>query len=178
VHIVRNPFDNIVFTFQYRYKKASKNLDANFKTNYQYAPDGFRKWCLDLDSRFNENEPAFTGVVAEVAHKIPCYGIIFQYIQWHNHAHEVRNKMGVPSLVIHYEDYRFRLKQTMVKIFDFVEQPHLENVEEILLTDNFLASAVIDPSPVYYTPEERDAVGVFVKFLASEDTYSTLSKYF
>jgi hypothetical protein len=178
IHIVRNPFDNIVFTFRNRYKKAKQNLDNDFQNTYQYAPEGFKNWCRHLDSRFNTINPAFTGELAAAAQNIPCYGILFQYVQWHNHAHRVCAQMDVPSIVIRYEDYQAQLTNTMNTIFDFVQHPHPNNVEEILLQDEFLADSILEPATNYYTQEEKLAAGIFVQKLATPDAYKTLQVYF
>ena len=82
VHIVRDPFDNVVARFHLdRYAKTESWLKE-----YPANKLGFQKWCNGIDDdnnmlmshKFVDNDlrKAFSGV--------PCRAEFFRYVQWHN----------------------------------------------------------------------------------------------
>ncbi len=82
VHIVRDPFDNVVARFHLdRYAKTESWLKE-----YPANKLGFQKWCIGIDDdnkrlmrhKFVDNDlrKAFSGV--------PCRAEFFRYVQWHN----------------------------------------------------------------------------------------------
>jgi len=79
IHLIRNPFNNIVSNFHHeRNKKARKGTD--WLQNYPNDVDGFRHWCRYLDAEYaveEASERAFSPHTIELFQSIPCHKKLF-----------------------------------------------------------------------------------------------------
>ena len=82
VHIVRDPYDNVVARFHLdRYQKTDSWLK-------EFPADklGFKKWCkvLDDDDMMLMNHKFVDRDLRNALALIPCRAEFFRYVQWHN----------------------------------------------------------------------------------------------
>ena len=106
---------------------------------------GFKNWCTEKDrsssllgqliSARGDNKPLLGPRSREdddqkwidLLSDIPCRQEFFQYVQWHNLAFSMtEGLLRIPTMVIHYNDYRDSLKETIQKLLDFLELPNVQ----------------------------------------------------
>ena len=165
VHIIRDPFDNVVA----RFHLERENLKQSNKANFPNTRDGFRDFCADVGMKTSAQEQAsvFFEEVRDL--DIPCRADFYRYVQWHNLAFTTIWNLGIPSLIIHYENYTNNFDETKESLLEFLEQ------DEVNEPPTFVTGKTYRE---YYSQEEIDAVSsLFVK-LALEKTWSNTKHYF
>jgi hypothetical protein len=171
IHLVRHPIHNMVARFHldsknYNYKGRDKWLEAH--PNDQ---TGFRKWCSEMDARYQgEDSVVFSRTFLPVLKTTPCHAEIFRYIQWHNHAFVMTEKLGIPSMVVHYEDYETKYDETFRKILEFLELPWAAEQ-----TKEFSARHDYDD---YFRSNETERIKTTARMLASNATWNAIQRYF
>eukprot|EP00586_Coscinodiscus_wailesii_P020556 CAMPEP_0172510050 /NCGR_PEP_ID=MMETSP1066-20121228/225714_1 /TAXON_ID=671091 /ORGANISM="Coscinodiscus wailesii, Strain CCMP2513" /LENGTH=335 /DNA_ID=CAMNT_0013288847 /DNA_START=265 /DNA_END=1272 /DNA_ORIENTATION=- len=159
IHLIRNPFDNIVSRFHLQHNKYSKDEDAAWLEKHPRDKYGFQTWCKGVDALFKTKSDA--------AKYVPCHSEFFRYVQWHNKAIEVIRHLGIPVLMVHYDDYHDNYNGTMWKILDFLELPAVVKKPSFFWNDY----------GKYFSKRQKSAVKVWINELASEETMELLSKY-
>jgi Sulfotransferase domain len=178
IHLIRNPFDNIIARFHLARKlhiarlKDDQMALEKWMDQHPDSPEGFATWCKELDSTYG----------SPLDHENPelpstedmfCYGEWFKYIQWHTLAMGVTKQSGeqLPSLLIYYEDYGRDWNGTTQSILDFLEIPRHKDA----ISHEFVPHA----SPVdYYTLEHRREAKILVEKLTSDPVWELLKRYF
>ena len=183
IHLIRNPFHNIVSRFHLERKHwASKDKTYEME-RYVNNATGFHVWCQDLNNDFGptldpkspsaSNKEAHVTIphdVIELMQAIPCHGEIYKYVQWHNHANAVMTQhVKRPTMIVHYENYEKFWNKTATKIFDFL---HLE-MEGI--QKEFHARHDYDP---YFSPSQKKAAQKLIQRLARPAVWEQLERYF
>jgi len=194
VHLVRNPFDNIVARMHLgvKQKRREGTVGENILSRFNNSIQGVRAWCDYVDEVFHDesslykHDGAFRGkpsdasvrnvtisnATMELMGNTSCHSEIFRYVQWHSLAIDVyRRKLRTISdgYVVYYEDYAQDLTRASQTLGDFLELP-----------------IVRDPLPfesgkVYthcFTTEERIQMSRLIRALATPDCWSMLSRYF
>jgi len=171
VHMIRDPFDNIVSRFHLTYKyfvKANKTVET---AKYPRSKEGFRAFCKDMGKRFVKEvkaSKAYNGLYDEVKN-VPCYADFFRYIQWHNLAFAATQDLSLPTMIIHYENYTHAFDETKDRLLEFLEQ------EEIHEPPQFEAGKTYRE---YFTDDEVQAVSKMFYELAQEKTWDHTKHYF
>ena len=188
IHLVRNPFDNIVS----RYHLARKLWQARLKDKphelqkwldlHPNNATGFVRWCDEMDTTYGSpfaarktdigNNDYHHQMVSAV--DLTCQGEWFRYIQWHTLALDTLElSSDLPSLTIYYEDYSGDWNATVEKILDFLEVPRpLENQTAVR---EFISRPPYDE---YYTHDHRKQARNLVKKLSSDKLWKLLRRYF
>lgn len=163
VHLIRDPFDNVVSRF-HLYNK-------HHATAYPRTREGFRKFCSDEGKRYysEEQQSKFYHAVFDTVKDVPCHADFYRYIQWHNLAFITTWNLGIPSLIIHYENYTDNFKKTQDTLLDFLGQDALHDAPEFVTGKTYRE---------YYMQEEIDAVHVLFSKLALEKTWTNIQHYF
>lgn len=173
VHIIRNPFNNIVSRLRYQHKTWADRPDREeFLRLFQADQQGFRRWCqfLDYSTRKTFTSDLLDNKTKELYPLIPCPAEFYRYVQWHNLATEITEKrMRIPVLSLFYENYTESYNDTVNQLLDFLE-----------------LEAVSDPSPFiegkeypdYFTDDEKYYAGILAKHLATTKTWSLIGHYF
>ena len=169
VHLLRNPFDNIVSRFHCHVNGLIKNkgYDPDF---FPSNSTGFRAYCKYEDGLFLREERAtWGGTLVNMAKDVPCHADFFRYIMWHNHAFEMNrvHYEDIPTFILHYDDYRDRFHERVSELLEFLEMPWVQPSVEFYWSNY----------SEYYTDEERRAIVRFVKQIASKDTWRELERY-
>ncbi len=101
VHLVRDPFDNVVARF---------HLEQGKRTNYSsvsYSNDreGFRQFCWHLKKQYRREERdaeiynRYHPDLFNLTKDVPCRADFFRYVEWHNLAFFVSPKAVPPNHV-------------------------------------------------------------------------------
>lgn len=171
VHLIRDPFDNIVSRFHLTYKHFVRNNETEMIAAYPRSREGFRSYCKDLGDRFYEEEKAakeYSGLLDNLK-DIPCHADFFMYIQWHNLAFITTWDLGIPTLTIHYENYTHNFNRTKDTLLEFLG---LESIHEPPLFET--GKTYRD----YFTDDEVRAVANMFTQLAHSKTLTHTMHYF
>ena len=80
IHLIRNPFDNVVSNFHLAAKRRAYS-------EYGNNMEGFRQWCADLDSKHAE-EDRKSGLIPEsifdTFQDLPCHKVFYTFTQVSN----------------------------------------------------------------------------------------------
>ena len=153
-----------------RFHLALKKIDRDPERKENYSRDfiGFREWCLDLSREYNQDDISyFSEDIVNMGKVLPCHSDFYRYIQWHNYAWSIIRKLDVPFYTLHYEDYSDRFDDTKTEILDFLELPDTGGKHKFFLSDY----------SEYFTSSERTAAMAFMKNIASNDTWQSISRY-
>ncbi len=181
VHIIRNPFDNIVSRY-HLFLKTTKNgastptelLLNRSKDYFTNDSKGFARWCKRHDEAHTMEEMRHFGEeIYKVLDKVPCRADFYRYIQWHNYAFEVISDMNIPSLIIHYEDFAKDFNRTKDNLFMFIE------AEEIFMEKKKKLSFVMGEKYFrYYDKTQQLSVVEALKKLCNEQAMKQILHYY
>jgi hypothetical protein len=171
VHLIRHPIDNIVSRFHLTQSIQKKNGNGTFVNTYPNNKEGFRQWCKVRNGLYTKQQKDLYGEkLHDLLSNVPCHADFYRYTQWHNYAFDVVEQMGIPSLIIHYEDYSKEFNRTKDQLLDFIEVK--ENKEKDI---SFVAGKEYSS---YLTSEEREAVMLAIKELSNDRVLHELRRYF
>jgi Sulfotransferase domain len=175
VHIIRNPFDNIVARLNHQRKnwEQSGGNDSDsevFLKLFSNTSRGFDKWCRFLD--FTQREVTDKSTMLDNYTKfmfdlVPCAPDFYRYVQWHNLAIEVSKDRPVHTLF--YEDYTESFNDTVSQLLDFVK------LQPVNTPPPFEPGKTY---PDYFTDDERYYIAELVRYLATNETWKLLQHYF
>jgi hypothetical protein len=166
VHMVRDPFDNVVSRFNLERHPGHR------ATEYNSTRQGFRDFCFKLNeeyarehhrSKLHDNEHL------AVMKDVPCYADFFRYIEWHNLAFVTSNDLNLITYVLHYDWFATRFNETVTELLDFLQ---LEYKGEPKL---FKRGKVYRD---YYTAEEQAAVKQVIEEISLQVTWQHIAQYF
>jgi len=167
IHILRNPLDNVVARFHLMHKR--ENAPVSFTTKYAYNSTGFQLWCEDQDkARDLRNFRLIDDALADKLDAVPCRQEFFMYLQWHNLAFETSRALGIPTLILYYEDYTNDFDLTEKRLLEFLELPSVGGGEP------FAKGKVYRD---YYSPEQRAAILDLTKHFATAETWHYMKPY-
>ena len=175
VHLIRNPFDNVVSRFHLKRNQMKGRADEDWLSSYPNTKTGFQEFCSYVNNKFQSQEKDViignSGRNLFVEYQnVPCVSDFIRYIQWHNHAVHTTNKMDIETVVLHYEDYGIDHKKTTNGLLDFLGLNITHHVEKFKVG----RGGYIDR----FEPDEIESVKSLVMELATEDTWILLKRYF
>jgi len=171
IHLIRDPFANIVSRFHHTKKRMNRNNDTKELEMFPDNKEGFRRFCLIANEKWkNEvNNTWFSDEISMLLH-IPCRDDFLRYAVWHNLAFMATDEdLHLPTLVVHYEDYAERFNETVTELLAFLD---LEKAAEPYPFHN--GRAYDD----YFTKEERKTVKEAMKVIATKQTWQSIKHYF
>jgi len=167
VHLIRNPFDNVVSRFHLE-RHHSKSA-----ASYDSSREGFRAFCKLMDKTYEVMEEASFAIdksILKIMKGVPCHADFFRYAQWHDLAFITTESLRVPTYVLHYELYETKFNETLADLMDFIELPRtFTNYEEFIKGKEYAA---------YFTLEEREAVKIALKEMTLSITWDNVKHYF
>ena len=105
MHVIKDSFGNIVSRFHHEYKSLVQKFDSKDKSPHNYDKEGFQEYCKDEDTKYLDDEKTvFSQRIHLISKHVPCHADFYRYLQWHNLAIEVAEKLKVESHVINYEE--------------------------------------------------------------------------
>lgn len=169
VHLIRNPFDNIVSRYHLQLNKwANHNDTSGALQKFHRDREGFRSYCAALPKI--ENGRLVDRAALELLKDVPCHDEVFRMVQWHNLMFITSGSLlQVESMVVYYEDYETEFDATLANLLDFLKLPNVGKASKFVPGKTYVH---------YYTPEERAMVKRAIKQLASPKTWEHLERYF
>lgn len=171
VHVVRDPFDNVVSRFHLEQHVHEKKNDTEWMEKFPSSPDGFQAWCRDMDDANREEEQAsrlLDPYLIKAFEGVPCHSEFFRYTQWHNLALATTEKMRLPSLIHHYERFEEEFDLAYNELFDFLELPR-DGVMSKFIPGKKYAD--------YFDFQQRKRAIALVKLLCEPPTWRFLERY-
>lgn len=165
IHLVRNPFDNIVSRFHHEQKEhAKRDGGAGWLRRYPNDVDGFRRWCADEDATHARRERlvdwnafGYPNDIADRFEGVSCHGELFRYVQWHVRAIRAAELLDVPVLRVYYEDYSTDLNSSTTEMLDFLGLDRAGSLPHFDSNKDYSG---------YFTREERAAASDFMRRVA------------
>ena len=171
VHLIRNPFDNIVSRF---HLQRNNYMSDEEKILYDSSPAGFRAYCHDKQDIAKWRKQLNSSEADKLwAHLdgVPCHIDFLRYVIWHNNAFEVLSEINKPTFILHYESYATDWRATVSALLDFLDQAFVERNKYI----PFVSDKVYRE---YFSTEEMMKVRAAFELFASEQTISHTKQYF
>ena len=179
VHLLRNPFDNVVSRFHLKAKELDSrrgdedNGDSkSLLLHFDYNKEGFRKWCKHIDASFVEEESTLTAFTKrqELLKKIPCHADFIRFLLWHHYAERTQANLMLPTLILHYEDYFSNFNQTVAELMAFLNIEHTRNEPELFESGKTYRD--------YFTTSEKKAVKDLARHISTNETWGRIERYF
>ena len=142
VHLIRNPFDNLVSRFHHEQKEhkklVKKMIDsgrrdkqglsaAQWSERYTNDVTGFKQWCSDEDKLFTAEERAtdwtqfnYPKDITRYFEGVSCHAEFFRYVSWHILSIKSIALLDIPVLNVYYEDYSTDLNGSTDKMLRFL----------------------------------------------------------
>eukprot|EP00956_Cyclotella_meneghiniana_P036125 scaffold121865_cov72-Cyclotella_meneghiniana.AAC.1 len=176
VHLIRNPFDNLVSRFHHEQKEHKKRHDTKWTGRYSNDAHGFRKWCADEDRLFRSKEQKINWELIGYKQReiqmhfegVSCHAEFFRYVQWHNLALESVQQLEIPVIYVHYEDYTTNLQKETDRMLHFL---NMTRVGTLPIFDSNK-----DYSD-YFSLEERAAASELMRVVANDGGKKLLQRY-
>mmetsp|Transcript_2253 Transcript_2253/g.4749 ORF Transcript_2253/g.4749 Transcript_2253/m.4749 type:complete len:416 (+) Transcript_2253:125-1372(+) len=171
IHLIRDPFDNIVSRFHLAHNRLKKRGHNKSVEKYSKSREGFRAFCSDLAEtyRSDEEESRFYADVLDDAKEVPCHADFFRYVQWHNLAFATTWDLGIPAMILHYENYTTNFMETKHLLLEFLDQEDNNPPPEFIMGKTYRD---------YFTEDEVHAVNRMFSKLALETTWNHTKHYF
>ena len=168
VHVVRNPFDNVVSRFHLEHTHPNR-------TAREYTPNrhGFLRYCLSIDYKYIQQEIKYLhfqeNKLLQDLWLVPCHADFMRYIEWHNLAFITTQDLQLPTYVLHYDWYSTQYERVTTELLQFVQ------LVPVALPPPFVPGKVYDQ---YYTTKEKLIVKRAFEFMASSVTWEHIQQYF
>jgi len=204
VHLIRDPFDNIVARFHMRQKNWKADPKKAARLNVMNdTKQGFQIWCRDQDRMGRKAEAEskwYDSELWEAAREAPCHAEFIRYTWWHNHAIEVTAELKrfdlsyAKDLTGHADRQSTTNKEeigyvlpTLILFYEDYEAAWNQTASQLL---DFLRlrPSSDDAVPLefipgkhyrhYYAVEDMRKIRQLIKLVASPATWDLLSRYF
>jgi hypothetical protein len=189
VHLIRNPFHNVVARFHLERKNLiSKN--SSFEELFPHNSTGFHNWCHYLDTVYGyEDEKLLPSTLYDQYYrnpKIPCHAEFFKWTQWHNYVVQSAALLGrpedrtnqldegitaIPVHVVWYEDYANHFNQTFAGIMDFLELT-------VAAEGEIRSFRSLPTYADHYSSSQIRAVQSLIHHVATPETWELIKHYF
>ncbi len=186
VRLIRDPFSNVVSNYHHWLGKKQSSLQKNSSgsvidngTEFTKDAKGFQTYCkmynmlFDTQMRKEEKKKGsmyikhLFGNMKDLLKGVPCHQFFYRYVQWHNNANGVTK--GVPTLIIHYEDYETAFSKTTTKLLNFLNLDKEGGKDEPFK----MGKSYRD----YYSDEQIVAISKLIRHLAQPATLDLVSSY-
>jgi hypothetical protein len=178
VHLIRDPFDNIVARLHLKERRWGRHHnDTKYEERvdlFNKTKEGFRAYCGFRDIRSFKQEfrqRILSDELLGYAKQIPCYAQFISYTQWHNHAIQLVAKKSIPILTLFYEDYALDWDKTVNQILNFLSLTPAQGAK----AEKFILGKHYDD---FYNEEEKVAAMKLLQTLASTELWDMLQRYF
>lgn len=171
VHLFRNPFDNIVARMHLAVKRREKlGRTSEHLPALENSKEGLDAWCLYLDTKYTRDEgDYFSDEVKAYFDGLPCHAEWYRYVQWHNHAFALTEKLDIPVHNLFYEDYTNRYDETVADLLDFLEtSPRRPPID-------FYVGKTYE---VFFEEKHARKAAALVRALGSTETWGHTRHYF
>jgi len=172
IHLIRDPFDNVVSNFHLEQHEKKKKNDSDWLGKYPNNPEGFQRWCAEIDARFTDEEKKsdeLSDGMLKIFEKVPCHGDFYRFAQWHSLALKVIKKTKLPTLVLHYENYGKDYEKSVEELLGFLELPRNGELPEFIAGKSYKEE--------FFTEHQRNATMALVRSVSSQNAWELLKRY-
>ena len=167
IHLIRNPFDNVVSRFSTGTKSGIGGIIFN-KTK-----EGFREYCEGLNKIFLGEESKsilFDKEWLDLTQGIPCRADFFRWIEWHSQVFHLTNDMQLETMVLDYGSYNIEsFNATCNRLLEFLNLKRHDDPEPFVDDEMYHN---------YFTADERKRMGIAIKQMSSQAAWQHVAKYF
>lgn len=167
IHLIRNPFDNVVSRFHLERRKTMA-----MQERYDPTKKGFLEFCRDMNEAYRVEEdraPFIHQSILATLTDVPCRADFIRYIEWHNLAFVTTQDMGLETWVLKYDWYAKRFNETVRELVEFLDVPIRDEPEP------FVRGKVYHD---YFTDDQRWRVKLAQKAMASKESWKHIGPYF
>lgn len=180
MHLIRDPFDNIVSRYHLARQQNHHQEQQTNSTAVAAAAaaqhtdldrDRFRRYCalVERQHEVNERRMAFLeDGILDLMRGVPCHEDLLRWIEWHNLAFITASDLELDEYVLYYESFGQHLEETKRSLLHFLE------LKQAARPPRFEARASYN----YYTPRERERVKKAFEIMASGKTWRHIRHYF
>jgi hypothetical protein len=171
IHLIRNPFDNVVSRFHLERHRMIKSNDTDKLRAFPDSREGFRNFCRHMNNKWkDEVESRWLTNEIGMLRDVPCRDDFFRYVIWHNLAFTTTDdQLRLPTYILYYEDYSDRFNETVTDLLDFLD------LSQETEPYTFHKGHAYDD---YFTADERQAVRAAAKIISSNTTWNNIKHYF
>ena len=171
VHLIRDPFDNMVSRYHFDLHKLQKQNDTELLERYTDDAAGFVNFCTDKTyDREEHTDSHVDQQVLRLIQDVPCHMDLFRYVQWHNLAFiTTQNFLKLQTHVLHYEEYSSNFRGTVQSLLHFLELPNTGAYADFEDGKSYRD---------YYSDDQVAAMRNATMMLASPLTWKHLERYF
>jgi hypothetical protein len=172
IHVFRNPFDNMVARMHLGVKdRRMAGLPSSLLNAFNDTEAGILSWCRFMDAEFAKGADAskFTEETLRLMPNVPCHSDLFRYIQWHNHAIELTNKLKLPSMLLHYEDYATQYNKTISGLLKFLDIKPVNEPLDFVLGKTYQH---------LYGEAHARSLGLLARSMATPACWEEVKRYF
>jgi len=170
IHLIRNPYHNFVARFHLERKNAMAKDKEEWLQDHPSDASGFQRWCKELDDKYEKEEfEIFEHEMIKKLRRSPCHGEVFKYVQWHNLAFQLTERLAIDTMMVFYGDYETKFNETLDNILDFLELPKAETPLHFEPGHEYSK---------YYTHSDRQQILQLVEEIASPATWKHIERYF
>lgn len=186
VHLIRDPFDNVVSRYHLEHnhvvKMAKKEAEGGGSStkytdmlkDFTLDREGFRSFCFEENDRYateEEDSKFIEDDLYELIKDVPCHADFLRYVRWHNFAFMVRTNLKLQGFVMHYEDYEKKFDQVLGDLLAFLGRKRIANPKKDFVAGKRYAEE-------YFTFEERGKIYELMKEMGYSETWNELRRYF
>jgi hypothetical protein len=176
IHLIRNPFDNMVARLHLDLRKWQKNNGTDrhgrIWPNFTSDREGLKAWCEHMDTQYGDHEEASRLVDSELydmENGLPCHGEFYRYIQWHNQAIEVSARiLKIPVLYLYYENYTTNFDETISTVLDFLNLPQVAPAPPFVKGKHY---------EDYLEPHDYQMGAQLIRELATDEAWGRVNHY-
>jgi hypothetical protein len=129
IHLIRNPFDNIVARMHYKIKQwlvSTSHKEQELAKFITMTPEGLVHWCQYIHLTEHKKYTAYINSTFYITYmeSTPCAIEFYNYFHWHHYATEgIRTTVlqNHSSMVLYYEDYITQYKSTTNQLLHFLQ---------------------------------------------------------
>lgn len=162
IHLIRNPFDNIVSRFRFERRHPAHEV-------FPTTTEGFRGYCEYTKDQVLAKEWTLHRNILPYLEGVPCPFDFLRYLRWHNLAFETTEKLGIETMILHYESYENDFDGTSQKLINFLELEQRGEPAPFLTGKTYVD---------YFSEAEKKAVTLAYRAMASPATRVHLDRYF
>ena len=173
VHLIRNPFDNLIARLHLAVKRRKKlGWTEEQLASFTHSRDGYLAWCEYLDNRIGERiqrTSLINSTAKELFRALPCYADWYRYVQWHNLAIETTDRLHLPVHYLYYENYTSSYDDTVDSLFGFLELRKAKKPLPFIPGKTYLH---------FFSDDEARAAARLVEHMASPACWKLIGHYF
>jgi hypothetical protein len=169
IHIFRHPLDNIVARFHLEFAVQGSRGNADFTKLFPRNSTGFQRWCALEDLNRDLLESRFIDVRLRLKmRESTCFNEFYRYVQWHNLAFSVSQDMGIPTMLLHYQEYSEDFEGTRDRVLEFLELTRVGEGIEFIPGKEYRH---------YYSPQQKSSIYALLEELSSANTWGQIKDY-